>query len=39
MLLQNKTILITGANLMVDGGMTAQLVSKEPFEMEAIEGK
>lgn len=28
----------TGANLLVDGGMTSQLLSKEPFESESIEG-
>lgn len=28
----------TGANLLVDGGMTSQLLSKEPFESSSLEG-
>lgn len=29
---------ITGANLLVDGGMTSQLISRQPFEAEAVSG-
>ena len=29
---------ITGANLLVDGGMTSQLISRQPFEAEAVDG-
>lgn len=29
---------ITGANLLVDGGMTSQLVSRQPFEAGAVDG-
>ena len=28
----------TGANFLVDGGMTSQLISKEPFASESLEG-
>ena len=28
----------TGANLLVDGGMTSQLLSKEPFKSDVLEG-
>lgn len=37
-LLSERSRVITGANMMVDGGLTAQLVSKEPFERAALEG-
>jgi NAD(P)-dependent dehydrogenase (short-subunit alcohol dehydrogenase family) len=37
-LLSSRAQVITGANLVVDGGMTAQLVSKEPFSLKAIDG-
>lgn len=30
---------VTGANLLVDGGMTSQLVSREPYTAKDIEGK
>ena len=29
---------VTGANLLVDGGMTSQLISLEPYESESLEG-
>ena len=29
---------VTGANLLVDGGMTSQLISMEPYESTALEG-
>ena len=29
---------VTGANLLVDGGMTSQLISMEPYESENLEG-
>jgi NAD(P)-dependent dehydrogenase (short-subunit alcohol dehydrogenase family) len=38
-LLCDRSVSITGANLFADGGMTSQLVSKEPYESKAIEGR
>jgi len=38
-LLCDRSASITGANLFADGGMTSQLVSKEPFTSKAIEGR
>ncbi len=29
---------ITGANILVDGGMTSQLISQEPFKSKSLEG-
>ena len=29
----------TGANIVVDGGMTSQLISQEPYQSETLEGK
>ena len=29
---------VTGANLLVDGGMTSQLISQEPYESTSLEG-
>ena len=29
---------VTGSNLLVDGGMTSQLISKAPYESQALEG-
>lgn len=37
-LLSDRALAITGANMLVDGGVTAMLVSKEPFAREALEG-
>jgi len=37
-LLSERALAITGANLLVDGGMTAMLVSKEPYTRTALEG-
>jgi NAD(P)-dependent dehydrogenase (short-subunit alcohol dehydrogenase family) len=38
-LLSNKSSAMTGSNMIVDAGMTSQLISKEPFESKTIEGK
>jgi 2-keto-3-deoxy-L-fuconate dehydrogenase len=35
-LLSDRSRVITGANVMVDGGLTAQLVSREPYEKSEI---
>lgn len=37
-LLSDMSSCITGANLLADCGMTSQLISKEPYEAETIEG-
>ena len=37
-LLSPRASSITGANLLADGGMTAQLISREPYESKPIEG-
>jgi len=37
-LLSDRALAITGANMVVDGGVTAMLVSKEPYERAALEG-
>jgi len=38
-LLSDRSQAITGSNLVIDGGMTSQLVSKEPYPSKPIEGK
>ena len=38
-LLSARSASITGANLFADGGMTSQLVSKEPYAARPIEGR
>ena len=38
-LLSDRSRSITGANIFADGGMTSQLVSKEPYESQSIEGR
>jgi NAD(P)-dependent dehydrogenase (short-subunit alcohol dehydrogenase family) len=38
-LLCDRSAAITGANLFADGGMTSQLVSKEPYASKVIEGR
>ncbi|MDP7450563.1 MAG: SDR family oxidoreductase, partial [Candidatus Latescibacteria bacterium] len=38
-LLCDRSASITGANMFADGGMTSQLVSKEPFASKTIEGR
>jgi NAD(P)-dependent dehydrogenase (short-subunit alcohol dehydrogenase family) len=38
-LLSDRARVITGANILVDGGLTAQLISQEPYQMDAIEGE
>jgi len=38
-LLSDMSSCITGANLLADCGMTSQLISKEPYEAEGIEGE
>ena len=37
-LLSDRAASTTGANILVDGGMTSQLISKEPYEPKVIEG-
>lgn len=38
-LLSDHSSAITGANIIADLGMTSQLISKEPYQSRAIEGK
>jgi NAD(P)-dependent dehydrogenase (short-subunit alcohol dehydrogenase family) len=38
-LLSDMSSCITGANLLADCGMTSQLISKEPYAAQHIEGK
>lgn len=38
-LLSDRSGAITGANIFADGGMTAQLISREPYRSRALEGK
>jgi len=38
-LLSDRSACITGANILADGGMTSQLVSKEPYVSRPLEGK
>jgi NAD(P)-dependent dehydrogenase (short-subunit alcohol dehydrogenase family) len=38
-LLSDRSRSITGANILADGGMTSQLISKEPYEPKALEGR
>ncbi|MBI4472384.1 MAG: SDR family oxidoreductase [Acidobacteria bacterium] len=38
-LLSDRSASITGANILADGGMTSQLISKEPYQPKAIDGK
>jgi enoyl-[acyl-carrier-protein] reductase (NADH) len=37
-LLSDRASAITGANILADGGMTSQLVSKEPYASKPIGG-
>ena len=36
-LLSDRSASITGANIYADGGMTAQLISQEPYTSKPIE--
>jgi NAD(P)-dependent dehydrogenase (short-subunit alcohol dehydrogenase family) len=38
-LLSDRSQAMTGSNVVIDGGMTSQLVSKEPYQSMPIEGK
>ena len=38
-LLSDRATAITGANILADGGMTSQLVSKEPYQSKPIGGE
>jgi len=38
-LLSDRAASITGANILADGGMTSQLISREPYQSKPIEGK
>jgi NAD(P)-dependent dehydrogenase (short-subunit alcohol dehydrogenase family) len=38
-LLSEKSRCITGANIFADGGMTSQLISREPYQSRPLEGK
>ncbi len=37
-LLSDRSSAITGANIFADGGMTSQLISKEPYQSKPLEG-
>jgi len=37
-LLSERSACITGANIFADGGMTSQLISKEPYQSNPLEG-
>jgi NAD(P)-dependent dehydrogenase (short-subunit alcohol dehydrogenase family) len=38
-LLSDRSACITGANIVADGGMTSQLISKEPYQSRPLEGQ
>lgn len=38
-LLSDRSACITGANIFADGGMTSQLISKEPYAAKPLEGQ
>ena len=38
-LLSDRSACITGANIFADGGMTSQLISKEPYQSRPLEGR
>lgn len=38
-LLSDRSSCITGANIFADGGMTSQLISREPYQSRPLEGK
>ena len=38
-LLSDRAACVTGSNILADGGMTSQLISKEPYKSKPIEGK
>lgn len=38
-LLSDQSACITGANIFADGGMTSQLISKEPYQSRPLEGQ
>ena len=38
-LLSDRAACVTGSNILADGGMTSQLISKEPYKSKPIEGR
>lgn len=38
-LLSDRSSCITGSNIIADAGMTSQLISKEPYQSDALEGE